>query len=115
MSKEFISLKKNYEFMRVYKNGQFYVGKYMILHAAENKRGNLRLGISVSKKVGKSVQRSRIKRLIKENFRTNFAKDVKKQDLVFVARKDSVDASFYDIKHEMKFLLKKLDLYEENN
>lgn len=106
------SLKKNYEFLKAYKKGKFYAAKHLILYAVPNSAGKNRLGITAGKKVGGSVQRNRIKRLIRENYRyyEKFIKDG--FDLVFVARSTYRLPEFLDIRKEMKYLLKKLDVFD---
>lgn len=106
------TLKRNNDFLRTYKKGRFFVGKYIILYVLKNNTGNNRLGITASKKFGKSVQRNRIKRLIRENYR--FYEEYIKQgfDIVFVARNKAEMPEFTDVKKEMKFLLKKLDIFD---
>ena len=111
MKKKMLSIKKNYEFLRVYKKGSFFVGKYFILHTNPNILGEKRIGVSISKKVGNSVQRNRIRRRVKEIFREYFNHVSDNTDYVFVGRVGSSEASFGDIKREMKFLLKKLSVY----
>lgn len=107
-----VPLKMNYEFNKVYKKGKFYVGKFIILYILKNRQDNNRLGIAVSKKVGKSVMRNRIRRLIRENYRL-FEEVVKSgYDCVFVARSFDSEPGFTDIKKEMKFLFKKLDILD---
>lgn len=66
-----------------------------------------RLGICVSKKVGKSHVRSRITRLIKENYRLNEDFFLCGFDIVFVARKPAANADFYKIKESVINLLHK--------
>ena len=62
-------LKKNYEFKNVLYKGKYYKGKQIeIFYLKENITKNL-LGIAVSKKIGDSVYRNKIKRLIRENYR----------------------------------------------
>ena len=63
------SLKNNRDFQVVYKNGKSFANKYLVMYVLENGTGCNRLGISVSKKVGNSVVRHRVKRLIKESYR----------------------------------------------
>ena len=86
-------LRKNTEFRLVYRRGKSYANKLLVLYVFNNKK-NIneenelynKVGISVSKKVGNSVVRSRSKRLIYESYRLN-VKDIKTgYDFVFVAR-----------------------------
>jgi len=62
-------LRKNHEFQEVYKNGVSRANKYLVMYVSENNQDINRLGISVSKKVGNSVVRHRVKRLVKESYR----------------------------------------------
>ena len=112
-----VTLKKNYEFMRLYKKGKFFVGKYIVLYVLKNNMNTNRLGVTVNKKVGKSVTRNRLKRLIKENYRHYEAVLKNGCDLVFVARNSDIMPGYSEINKEMKFLLKKLDVFmqETNN
>ena len=111
--KKTVPLKKNYEFARLYKKGKFYVGKYIILYILKNNCGLNRLGITVNKKIGKSVKRNRMKRLIKECYRfyEDFTKD--SFDLVFVGRNSDIAPDYSNIRSEMKFLLKKLNVFDK--
>ncbi len=111
-------LRKNQEFRRVYRRGKSYSNDLLVLYVYKNdknldKEKNLinRVGISVSKKVGKSVVRSRVKRLISESFRLN-SKGLKEgYDLVFIARVAINDKSYQDVELSIKNILKKAGLY----
>lgn len=108
-----VPITKNYEFMRLYKRGKFFVGKHMVLYVLPNKFGINRIGITASKKFGKSVKRNRIRRLIKENYR-NYESFIKAGiDCVFVARYSDDTPDYYNIKKEMKYLFKKLEIFEQ--
>jgi len=111
--KNTVPLKKNSEFLRLYKKGKFYAGKNIVLYVMKNGLDIKRLGITVGKKFGKSVKRNRMKRLIRENYKyyEEFIKNG--YDLVFVARTREQMPDFADIKREMNFLLKKLDVFEQ--
>ena len=61
----------NSEFQAIYKNGKSYANKYLVMYVSENPEGKSKLGISVSKKVGNSVVRHRLARLIRESYRLN--------------------------------------------
>ena len=63
------SLKKNNDFQIVYKSGRSYANKYLVMYVKENGLDKNRLGISVSKKVGNSVVRHHLTRLIRESYR----------------------------------------------
>ena len=65
------SLKKTREFQKVYKRGKSFANKYLVMYILTNERTENRLGISVSKKVGNSVVRHRLTRLIRESYRLN--------------------------------------------
>jgi ribonuclease P protein component len=108
-----VPLKKNHEFLRLYKKGKFFVGKFIILYVLINKSDTNRLGITASKKIGKSVKRNRYRRLIRENYR--LYEDFVKSgfDLVFVARSSERLPEFIEIKKEMKFLLRKLNVFDQ--
>ena len=67
------SLKKNHQFQFVYKNGKSYANKYLVMYVEENGTGRNRIGISVSRKVGNSVVRHRITRLVRESYRLHEA------------------------------------------
>ena len=62
-------LKKNYEFKRVFEKKKYYAGKYLEIFVLENKSNENFLGIAISKKIANSVNRNRIKRLIRESYR----------------------------------------------
>ena len=60
------SLKKSRDFQVVYKQGTSIANKYLVMYVKENCLGKNRIGISVSKKVGNSVVRHRLTRLVRE-------------------------------------------------
>jgi len=108
-----IPVKNNRDFLRIYKKGRFYVGRFIVLYVMENNMNINRLGITASKKYGKSVKRNRVKRLIRENYR--FYEPFVKEgcDYVFVARNSGCFPEYSDIKKEMKFLFKKLGVFDQ--
>lgn len=105
-------IKKNKEFLKLYKKGKFFVAKYLVLYVLDNKSKVNRLGITASKKFGCSVKRNRIRRLIKECYRHYEDQLNEGFDLVFVARNSEDMPGFSDIKREMKFLLKRLNVFK---
>ena len=105
-------LKKNYEFKKVLKNGKFYSGKQINLFILKNKEKFNLLGIAISKKVGKSVYRNKIKRLIKENYRLIEDELNIGYSIVVLWNKkvDKKEADFYIIKNDIENIFKKADL-----
>lgn len=103
-------LRKNPEFRLVYRRGKSFSTAILVLYVFKNNKGINRIGISVSKKVGKSVVRSRVKRLISESSRLNKQNLKQGYDLVFVARSASRDKSYKDIENSVKYLFKKSGL-----
>lgn len=69
MMKNTESLRKNRQFQEVYQNGRSRANKYLVMYVSENDQGKNFLGISVSRRVGNSVIRHRVKRLVKESYR----------------------------------------------
>lgn len=105
-------LKKNYEFKNVLTRGKYYGGKQIEIFVLKNKKPFVMLGIAVSKKVGNSVSRNRIKRLIKENYLL-LEKDIKENNSLVILWKKSVDkeeADFYKIKEDMKQIFEKAEI-----
>lgn len=103
-------IRKNIEFRAVYRKGKSFSNSLLVLYIYKNHKDLNRLGISVSKKVGKSVVRSRVKRLISESYRLN--KDCLKigYDFVFIARTASNDKSYFEIEKALKNLFKRAGL-----
>lgn len=80
------SLKKHEDFQRVYRKRKSYANKYLIMYVMRQDTQKNRIGISVSKKVGNSVVRHRITRLIRESYRLNESRFDRGIDMVVVAR-----------------------------
>lgn len=98
------SLKKNSDFQLVYKNGNSYANRYLVMYVMDNQSEKNRIGISVSKKVGNSVIRHRIKRLIRESYKMNEEKFCKGFDLVIIARAGSKDKKYVEIESALLHL-----------
>lgn len=92
------SIKKNSDFQNIYRNGISYANKYLVMYIRENELDRNRLGISVSKKVGNSVVRHRIKRLISESYRLNEDMFNSGLDIVVIARVGAKGKSYKEIK-----------------
>ena len=83
------SLKKNSDFKNVYRKGKSYANKYLVMYVLENNSDRNRIGFSVSKKVGNSVVRHHITRLLRESYRLHENIFNSGLDIVVVVRKDA--------------------------
>jgi len=81
-----ISLNLNTQFKKLYRSGLSTVTPSVVLYAKENGRSDNRVGITVSKKIGKAVVRNRAKRRLREVYRTNLPNIKSGYDFVLVAR-----------------------------
>lgn len=98
------SLKKNHQFLSVYRSGKSYANRYMIMYVKENGTAENRIGISVNKRVGNSVVRHRVKRLLKESYRLQEAMFNSGLDIVIVARPNAASVGYWDIERALLHL-----------
>lgn len=84
--------------------------RLLIIYILENKKDYNRIGFTVSKKVGKSVIRNRVKRLLRESYRLNEEKILPGYDIIFVARDRASQASYKEIESAMLHLFRKMKL-----
>ena len=108
--KKTVSLKKNFQFRYIYKKGASCANNQLIIYFIKNNTNQNRLGICVSKKVGNSVVRSRVTRLIKESYRLNEEKILTGYDIVIIARSSCVGQSYFEIEKSLLHLLRKQKL-----
>ena len=98
------SLKKNRDFQNVYRNGKSKANKYLVMYVLENQLDCNRLGISVSKKVGNSVIRHHLTRLIRESYRLNKEMFNSGLDIVVIARGSAKDRKYKEIESALLHL-----------
>ena len=100
------SLKKNEEFREIYSTGKSFANKYLIMYLKKNEFNYNRIGISVSKKVGNSVVRHRITRLIRESYRLSEDSILSRLDLIVVARVGAKGKDYSEIESALLHLIK---------
>lgn len=105
---------KNKDFQIIYKKGKSYANKYLIMYVLNNTEEENRLGISVSKKVGNSIIRHRITRLIRESYRLQKEKFQLGYDIVVIARSNAKDKNYHEIESALLHLGKLHNILEES-
>lgn len=91
------SVKENVNFKRAYYQGKSAVTKEMVVYWRKNRMHKKRLGITVSKKLGNSPQRNRVRRIIREGYRRTIELMPDGCDIIVVARSASLQAKSTDI------------------
>ena len=104
------TLTKNYEYQRVYGRGRYASSRTLVVYVLPNRVGTRRVGITTSRKVGKSVVRNRIRRLIRENMRSLYPSLPDGRDIVIVARRADGSASCASVGRELRALFVRLGL-----
>ena len=88
-------IKKDSDFRKIYQKGKSLADRNLVIYTMKNRSDNTRIGISISKKVGKAHERNRIRRCIKEAYRLNIDSRVATgYDLVFIARINAADKEY---------------------
>lgn len=98
------SLKKNSDFKKVYRTGKSYANKYLVMYVLPNQTEGNRLGISVSKKVGNSVIRHHLTRLIRESYRLHEDMFNSGLDIVVIARQTAKNISYHEVESALLHL-----------
>jgi ribonuclease P protein component len=115
---------ENHLYSKVYQRGRRFVGRYTAVYVLADRRANAlmranpmkvrinRIGITCTKKIGKAVIRSRVKRIIREAWRqTDLELCVKKGNLIVIAARDGIqNVKTQDVKAEIGRAVKKLGL-----
>ena len=98
------SLKKNKDFQNVYRKGRSYANKYFVMYVLKNDTQGNRLGISVSKKVGNSVIRHHLTRLVRESYRLHEEMFNSGLDIVVIARSTAKEISYHQVESALLHL-----------
>ena len=109
------SLKKNRDFQLVYHGGRSCANRYLVMYVLRNETHHNRLGISVSKKVGNSVVRHHLTRLIRESYRLHEEQFVDGLDMIVIARPGAKERNFFEIESALLHLARKHHLLRVQN
>jgi len=110
----FETLKSNNDFKEVYNVRKSFANKLLVMYVRENGMDTIRLGVSVSKKVGNSIVRHRLARLLRESFRLNSYRIINGLDIVVVARAGLKDCSYNETESAMLHLIKLHKILKED-
>ena len=95
--KRFPSIKKNSDFQAIYRTAKSYANRQLVMYVRKTENTQSRIGISVSKKVGNSVVRHHLVRLVRESFRLHKDEIETGLDIVVVARQMAKESDFKKI------------------
>ena len=107
------ALTKRTQFASVYRNGNTHVDNLIVMKALPNGLGLSRYGFSVTKKVGKAVNRNRLKRLLREIMKLQLLKPG--WDIVFIVRREALTADYHQLEKAVAKLLAQAQLLQESN
>ena len=109
-------IKKSGEFQEVFQRGKSFANRQFIIYKLEKEnQDHFRIGISVSKKIGKAVTRNRVKRLVREVFKELKNELPPNADFVIIARKPAADMKYGEVKKSLLHILKIAKVLNRNN
>jgi ribonuclease P protein component len=99
-------VRKRSVFLRAHDHGIRRIGRNLIVYTLlrANEGGSARLGVTVSKKVGKAVVRNRVKRWLRESFRLSGVRPLA-TDVVVIAKPSSAESGYHALAAELRQLL----------
>lgn len=107
------SLKNNHEFRRLYSKGKSSASSRLVLYCRKNRLGQNRIGITVGTKIGNAVVRNKVRRRLREIYRTNELLFASGYDIVIVARARSRESEYSELLADFLRLAGNLGLLSE--
>ena len=109
-----VTVKENYEFRRIYRKGRSAVSPCLVTYCQKNRKGQSRLGITVSTKLGHAVVRNRVRRQLREIYRLNKERMVPGYDVILVARVKAAHTTYHKMEQAYFQALVQLKLLRED-
>ncbi|HCU07735.1 MAG TPA: ribonuclease P protein component [Clostridiales bacterium] len=100
-------LRNKKDFTNIYRRERSVASKFVVVFYRKNQLPYSRKAFLASKKVGKSVQRNRARRLMKESYRQLETQIPPGWDFIFIARHTILDSKCADVKKSMEAAIKK--------
>ena len=100
-------LRKRKEFAYIFRNGARASGNYLVLVLLKSKQIKIKIGFSVSKKVGNAINRNKIKRRMRAILTDLVPQMQVKQNYIFIAKPNASEATFDNLKADIINTLKK--------
>ena len=112
MVKRRFRLTRSTDFMRVRRSGKSYAHPLIVLMALPNEDNRTRCAVSASRSLGKAIQRNRAKRLLRECLRSLYPMIEPGWDILIIARRPLVMATFQEADQALKTLLARAHLID---
>lgn len=101
-------IKKNEEFQEVFQRGTSMANRQFVIYILDRpEQPYFRIGLSVSKKLGKAVVRNRVKRYIRQCFLEMKEEIMPGKDYVVIARLPVAEMDFFEVKKSLIHVLRK--------
>ncbi len=109
-------MKKNEEFQHIFKKGHSFANRQLVIYSLKKDgQDHFRVGLSVGKKIGNAVTRNRIKRYLRQAFIELEPYIKNDYDYVIIARNQTKNMSFSEIKSSLTHLLKKTNQFDHKS
>ena len=103
-------IKKTTDFDKIIRKKQSFANRQFVMYYQKNNLEHMRLGISVSKKLGKAHERNKLKRYVRESFKTKKT-TLSNYDIIVIVRQMAVNMPFVEFDNSINHILKKAKLY----
>ncbi len=108
-----LRLKGNKDFRKTYDKGKSFANKYLVIFFVKNGLDNNRIGIAVTKKLGNSVVRNKVRRRVREAYRLNNYKVKQGYDIVFLSRVGAKEVGYKELESAVLHLLRLAGLVDK--